>query len=212
MENFLNYVNKILDAILAFDYIWFLSGAVSLLTFESFLKLVVIYFFIVWIAIVIWVTKDIINRTNNILYQIFSIFTVLLGTPLWIVVYLLIRPSKTLFEKYYEEASIEEEVDLSEFEEEKVVEAVKVNTKKHACPKCHFEIQADYKFCPNCSTALKKDCTGCGKEINPEWHVCPYCGKNQQNKVEEILAYTEDKKQEIAPEKEPIEEKKEENA
>lgn len=212
MENFLAYVNKILEAILAFDYIWFLSGMISLLTFESFLKLVVIYFFIVWIAIVIWVTKDIINRTNNILYQIFSIFTVLLGTPLWIVVYLLIRPSKTLFEKYYEEASIEEELDLSEFEEEKIVEPVKLDIKKQTCSKCLFEIQADYKFCPNCSNPLKKDCTWCGKEIKPDWHVCPYCWKNQENKVEEILAYTEEKKEVIVEKKEPLDEKKQENA
>ncbi len=78
MQHFLDTINEILESILAFDYIGFLSSVFSVLTFESFLKLVVIYFFIVWIAIIIWVTKDIINRTNNILYQIFSIFTVLL--------------------------------------------------------------------------------------------------------------------------------------
>lgn len=196
MQNFLDTINQILDAIIAFDYIGFLSWVFSLLTFESFLKLVVIYFFIVWIAIIIWVTKDIINRTNNILYQIFSIFTVLLWTPLWIVVYLLIRPSKTLFEKYYEEASIDEDLDLSDFEEEKRDEV-----KKLLCSKCSFEIQSEYKFCPNCSTCLKKDCTHCGKEMKPEWHVCPYCGKNQENKIDAILKGTPNWTQEKTEEK-----------
>ncbi len=212
MQNFLEYINKILDAIIAFDYIGFLSWMFSMLTFESFLKLVVIYFFIVWIAIVIWVTKDIINRTNNILYQIFSIFTVLLWTPLWIVVYLLIRPSKTLFEKYYEEASIDDEIDLSDFEEEKTWEPEENNEKTHRCPKCSFEIQIDYKFCPNCSEPLKKDCTGCGKEIKPEWHVCPYCGKNQENKIDAILSYKEQVPQENVSEKQNENQEKQENA
>ena len=193
MQYFLNYINKILDAILAFDYIWFLSGVFSMLTFESFLKLIVIYFFIVWIAIVIWVTKDIINRTNNILYQIFSIFTVLLWTPLWIVVYLLIRPSKTLFEKYYEEASIEEDLELDDFVEKEEMVDKKESSEKHTCLHCSYDIQLDYKFCPNCRACLKKECSACGKEINPKWTICPYCGKDQENKIQTILEISEER-------------------
>ncbi len=196
MQNFLENINMFLDAIITFDYVGFLSSVFSLLTFESFLKLVVIYFFIVWIAIIIWVTKDIINRTNNILYQIFSIFTVLLWTPLWIVVYLLIRPSKTLFEKYYEEASIDEEIDLSDFQDEKTPQE-----KNQSCKKCSFDIQPEYKFCPNCSNPLKKDCAWCGKEIKPDWHVCPYCGKNQENRVEAILNHKDSSEEQKSQEK-----------
>lgn len=188
MEKIFAFINGFLEKIMTFDYLGFLSNIFSLLTFESFLKLVIIYFFIVWIAIVIWVTKDIINRTNNILYQIFSIFTVLLWTPLGIVVYLLVRPSKTLFEKYYEEASIEEDWEIDDFieKEEKVEE--KIFSEKHVCPHCSYDIQLDYKFCPNCRTCLKKECSACGKEINPKWTICPYCGKDQENKVQTILA------------------------
>jgi hypothetical protein len=69
----MDFINNIEN----FDYLGFLGNIVSVLTFESFLKLLVIYFFIVWIAIIVWVTKDIINRTNNILFQIFSIITVI---------------------------------------------------------------------------------------------------------------------------------------
>lgn len=186
MDNFLKYINQFLEEIINFDYIWFLSNIFSMMTFESFLKLIVIYFFIVWIAIIIWVTKDIINRTNNILYQIFSIFTVLLWTPLWIVVYLLIRPSKTLFEKYYEEASIEEDIDLSEFEEEKSPILPEI-WEKYLCPHCSYSVQSDYKFCPNCRACLKKECKSCQKELNPKWTICPYCWKDQENKIDQIL-------------------------
>lgn len=187
MEKILAFLNELLEKMIMFDYLGFLSNIFSLLTFETFLKLVIIYFFIVWIAIVIWVTKDIINRTNNILYQIFSIFTVLLWTPLGIVVYLLIRPSKTLFEKYYEEASIEEDLELDDFVEKEEMVDKKESSEKHTCLHCSYDIQLDYKFCPNCRACLKKECSACGKEINPKWTICPYCGKDQENKIQTIL-------------------------
>lgn len=180
--------NTIYENILNYDYISFLSNIFSLLTFESFLKLAIVYFFIVWIAIIIWVIKDIINRTNNIFLQIFSIFTVLLWTPLWIVVYLLIRPSRTLFEQYYEEASIED----SDLESFSVVDEIK--EEKMTCPHCNYYIDSEYKFCPNCRAALKKECISCHKEIRPEWSICPYCWKDQEQKINSIL---EKKSQEV---------------
>lgn len=192
----------ILESLTNFDYIWFLSNIFSYLTFESFLKLLAVYFFIVWIAIIVWVTKDIINRTNNILYQIFSILTVLIWTPLWIVVYLLIRPSKTLFEKYYEEVQLDDEESWDfelEKDETQEVEIKKVISKTN-CPECNYEINSDYKFCPNCRKELKKFCIWCSKEINPEWTLCPYCGKNQDDKLQNIL-WKEDIKKELETKK-----------
>lgn len=178
MDIIMDIINDFIYNFLNFDYIWFLSNIFSMLTFETFLKLIIIYFFIVWIAIIIWVIKDIINRTNSILFQIFSILTVLLWTPLWIVVYLLIRPSKTLFEQYYEDASIEEDFDEND-------ERLK---DKCLCPFCQYQIQPDYKFCPNCRECLKKVCNFCQKELNPKWTICPYCWKDQEKKIEKILS------------------------
>lgn len=184
MNKTTEFINKISN----FDYLTFLSNTFSILTFESFLKLIIIYFFIVWVAIIIWVTRDIINRTNNILLQIFSILTVLLWTPLWIVIYLLIRPSRTLFERYYEEASILEE-DLKDFNLDDIDELKKV------CPNCKYEVNAEYKFCPNCRSCLKKECVSCNKELKPEWSICPYCGKDQDNKIDKILSTVKEEKE-----------------
>lgn len=64
---------------------------------------IVLYMFIIWFCIVVWVAKDISNRTQSLLLQIFSILMVLFLTPLGIFIYLLIRPQKTLFEKIFEE-------------------------------------------------------------------------------------------------------------
>ncbi len=73
-------------------------------TVENIIKFFIVYFFIFWISILVWVYKDIINRTENIFYQIISILIILIFTPLFgIFIYLIIRPHKTLFERYYEE-------------------------------------------------------------------------------------------------------------
>jgi hypothetical protein len=191
---------NILESINNFDYIWFLSWIFSVLTFETFLKILAVYFFIVWIAIIVWVTKDIINRTNNIFYQIFSILTVLILTPLWIVIYLLIRPSRTLFEQFYEDAQIDEDADLDLDipEEKEEIKETKVEEKCH-CPKCNYEVREDYKFCPNCRTELKKECIKCWKEIKAEWNTCPFCWEEQEKKKRkksEELEIVNEKKEE----------------
>lgn len=176
----MNKMNELVYRIINFDYIWFISNIFSMLTFEFFLKLIIIYIFIIWVAIIIWVTRDIINRTNNILIQVFSILIVLIWTPLWIIIYLLIRPSKTLFEKYYEESNLIED-DLQDYDLKKIKENIKT------CPYCDYEIKDEYKFCPNCRNILKKKCIYCGRELKPEWIFCPNCWKDQENKVNKIL-------------------------
>jgi F0F1-type ATP synthase membrane subunit b/b' len=71
--------------------------------------------------------KDISNRTNNILLQVLSVLIILFITPFWIFIYLLIRPSNTLFEKYYQE--IEENLDIFH----KIIEE-KIEKKGGKCP------------------------------------------------------------------------------
>lgn len=172
--------DTMMESITQFDYIGFANSFFSNMTFETFLKILVTYLVIVWIAIIIWVTKDITNRTNNILYQIFAIFTVIFLTPLGIIIYLLIRPSQTLVEKNYEEWFYVAEDTFDTENEEEVVE--KVN-----CPFCGYHIHPDYKYCPHCRSQLKNECISCHKNLELDWTLCPYCGTNQkQEKVEEI--------------------------
>jgi len=92
-----------------------------------------------------------------------------------------------LFEKYYEEANIFEE-DLEDFELEKVKEDI-----KNTCPNCNYEVKNEYKFCPNCRNVLKKECIFCRKELKPEWSFCPFCWRDQENKIDKILAKTDKK-------------------
>lgn len=166
-------MQEYLDLIMWYDYIWTVSNWGQNLEFDDFLKIGIWYLFVMRMAIVVWVTKDIINRTNNIFLQILAILIVLLWTPLSLSIYLLIRPSKTLFEQNFD-------MDYEEDYEHEHEWSFK-------CPNCDFLVYDDYKYCPNCKICLKKECVDCGKIMEKDWVSCPYCGSNQEVKVEEKI-------------------------
>lgn len=90
---------------------WKLWEATS---FEMVLKFFILYICIIWIATIVWVVKDITNRSASIIAQLLCILLVV-GLPfIGIFLYLLVRPSNTLLEKYYSE--IEENLNtMAEF-------------------------------------------------------------------------------------------------
>ncbi len=147
------------------------------ITFDVFIKFSIAYFFIIWIAILLWVIKDISNRTNSVFLQILAILIILFLSPLWIFIYLLIRPSKTLFEKYYEEIEDNLEVFNNIIEEKN-----KQCDNESNCYNCNIPVNHDFKFCPKCKTNLKKDCKWCNKLLHSDWKLCPYCWEKQKNK------------------------------
>ncbi|MFC1655910.1 hypothetical protein ACFL3C_03510 [Patescibacteria group bacterium] len=65
------------------------------------------YFLLLWLALIIWATKDIISRTNNIPFQIISIFLVVFLNIFGLIIYIAVRPSKTLIEKFFEDLEYE---------------------------------------------------------------------------------------------------------
>lgn len=75
---------------------------VSLSDPNTLIRFAGIYLLVIWVSVVIWVIKDITNRSDNVLLQVLSVLTVLVFTPLGIFIYLLIRPQSTLFERLYE--------------------------------------------------------------------------------------------------------------
>ncbi len=103
------------------------SSIFSLVDPNLIFKGAIIYLFIVWFCIVVWVVRDITNRTQSVFLQIFSTLLVLFLTPLGIFIYLLIRPQKTLFEKIFEQEFLK----LDE-------EVIKETQKKH-----HARVHAD---------------------------------------------------------------------
>ena len=79
------------------------------INFEFLIKFIIVYVFIIWISLFVWVWKDIRNRSSSIIFQVFCLIVAVIPF-LGIFLYLLIRPSKTLYEKYYDE--IESNLDI----------------------------------------------------------------------------------------------------
>jgi RNA polymerase subunit RPABC4/transcription elongation factor Spt4 len=115
-----------------------------------------------WIALVIWTYRDIRNRARDPLVQILSTLLVgLLSIP-GVIVYLILRPPRTLEEEY--QRTLEEEALLQALEDLPL------------CPGCERRVKDAWQVCPNCHTKLKKTCEECGNLMELSWNLCPYCG------------------------------------
>lgn len=120
-------------------------------------------FFIIafWIALVIWIARDIVQRSDSLVYQIISILLGMFFIPGWLL-YLMVRPSKTLTERYNEE--LERRAFLESLEKEH----------RH-CHKCDGPIEESFIFCPHCKAKLKNICGHCKRLLDLDWVYCPHC-------------------------------------
>ncbi len=147
-----------------------LTQAIDFLSSDTFgtVKIAVLaYFSLLWLAIIIWVTRDVLQRSKSILFQAFSILLVIIVPILGVLLYLIVRPGKTRTERYYEEL----ERNMMEGESQS-----ELNT----CDKCLTPADKDYSYCPNCGESLKKSCSKCKKTFPNVWNICPFCGKEHK--------------------------------
>ena len=115
-----------------------------------------------WIALVIWTYRDIRSRARDPLVQILSALLVAVLNLPGVLVYLILRPQRTLEEEY--QRTLEEEALLQALEDLPL------------CPGCERRVKDDWQVCPNCHTKLKKICTECDRLMELPWNLCPYCG------------------------------------
>jgi hypothetical protein len=78
-----------------------------------------------------------------------------------ILIYMILRPAKTLEEEY--QHSLEEEALLQSIEDSAI------------CPGCSRRVDSEWLACPSCHTRLKKKCEHCGRTIDLPWNLCPWC-------------------------------------
>lgn len=115
-----------------------------------------------WISLVVWTYRDIRARARDPLVQFLAALLVgVLNLP-GVLVYLILRPPRTLEEEY--QHTLEEEALLQTLEDLPL------------CPGCERRVKDDWQICPNCQTRLKKACHHCGKLLELPWNICPYCG------------------------------------
>ncbi len=115
-----------------------------------------------WLALVIWTWRDIRSRARDPLAQVLAVLVVAALNLPGVLVYLILRPTRTLEEEY--QRTLEEEALLASIEDQAL------------CPGCERRIREDWQVCPNCHTKLKKTCQHCGKLMELPWNICPYCG------------------------------------
>ncbi len=115
-----------------------------------------------WISLLVWAYRDIRSRSRDPFLRILAILIVAILFLPGILVYLIIRPPRTLEEEY--QRSLEEEALLQSIEDNAL------------CPGCSRRVREDWIVCPNCHTKLKKTCHQCGKYMELPWNLCPYCG------------------------------------
>lgn len=83
---------------------------------------------------------------------------------LFVIVYLIVRPSEYLDDVQEREMSI------------RLLEA---ELDKQVCPSCSGPVEPEYLICPNCTTELRVQCTYCGRPVKRNWRACPYCKSRQ---------------------------------
>lgn len=115
-----------------------------------------------WLSLVIWTYRDIRSRARDPLGRILAVLVVAVLFLPGIVVYLILRPPRTLEEEY--QHTLEEEALLQAIEDAAL------------CPGCGRRVKENWLICPNCHTKLKKNCHSCGKLMDLPWNLCPYCG------------------------------------
>jgi RNA polymerase subunit RPABC4/transcription elongation factor Spt4 len=115
-----------------------------------------------WLSLILWTFRDIRSRAKDPLLRILAIIIVALLFLPGIVIYLIMRPARTLEDEY--QHTLEEEALLQSIEDIPL------------CPGCGRRTEATWMVCPNCHTRLKKPCHHCHKLMELSWNLCPYCG------------------------------------
>jgi RNA polymerase subunit RPABC4/transcription elongation factor Spt4 len=135
----------------------FLSGLTLVLTGLAGAFLVAL-----WLALVIWTYRDMRSRHRDRLVPILAALMVALLNLPGVLVYLILRPARTLEEEYQQ--TLEEEALLQSIEDQSV------------CPGCERHTREDWLICPSCQTKLRKRCHSCGRLMELPWNICAYCG------------------------------------
>jgi RNA polymerase subunit RPABC4/transcription elongation factor Spt4 len=139
-----------------------------------------------WLALMIWTYRDIRARARDRLIHILATLLVALLNLPGFLIYLILRPPRTLEEEYQQ--TLEEEALLQAIEDQNV------------CPGCERRIREDWIVCPTCQTKLRKACHECGKLMELAWNICPYCGtpapgmRREDSTIEDVIDDLAEKK------------------
>ena len=125
----------------------------------------VAYLTVLWVALAYWMVRDARLRSTSPSLAMVAAGLGLVLPFLGVLVYLVIRPPRTLDE--------ERALEL----EERAFEDEPVEAEERPCPACGREIEKDFVICPYCRTHFGRRCQSCHRWLRLGWRVCPYCAE-----------------------------------
>lgn len=130
------------------------------------LRLVALFFAILWLALVYWTFADADRRGAMRWYWgTVALLFPFIGT----LIYVIVRPPE------YAAESRERELELAILERE-------LKQRANLCLNCRSVVESDYLLCPECGWNLKRPCESCSRPLHLEWATCPYCATAQRKK------------------------------
>ena len=145
-----------------------LSGFVESDIFQIGLRVLVIYFLLIWLASAFWAYRDMRLRTSSAVAPYIAAGVIILFTPIFflfgLLLYRIVRPKETIAE--VNERVLAEEAILAE-----------VATHAH-CANCSRPVHDDWIICPTCRNRLRRVCPNCEHLIELDWTLCAWCGKD----------------------------------
>ena len=142
----------------------FLALFDSVLRFGAFLF--VLYTLVLWFSAIVWVYRDVRNRTTDSTSHLVAVLLVAVLNFPGLIVYLVIRPQATIADAY--ERSLEAEAILHELQ-----------LTTNSCQNCRRPIEDDFNVCPHCKTVLREACRTCGRPVRTSWTACAYCAADR---------------------------------
>ena len=123
------------------------------------------YLLLIWFASVVWVIRDISNRTKDPI-SIFVAVAISLMLPfVGLPIYFILRPSSTLNQSF--ESSIEQQLLLTEM----------YNIDVCSNPRCRKPLKENWITCVYCGRQERKLClkVDCNTVMSKKWAFCPKC-------------------------------------
>ena len=126
--------------------------------------LLILYVALLLVALAYNVVRDARRRSESIPFAIFAFLLAFVPPFLGALIYLVIRPPRTLAE----ERSLALEQQILE-------EPPSGTPETRPCPTCGRDIEEEFVICPHCRTQFARRCTVCERRLRLGWPVCPYC-------------------------------------
>ncbi|MFV2062292.1 MAG: zinc ribbon domain-containing protein [Chloroflexota bacterium] len=145
-----------------------LSGFFESDVFQIGLRVIVVYFVLIWLASAYWAYRDMRLRTASAVAPYIAAGAIIIFTPVFflfgLLLYRIVRPKETIAE--VSERALAEEAIMSE-------------VATHAqCANCSRPVHEDWIICPTCRNRLRRVCPNCEHLIELDWTLCAWCGKD----------------------------------